>query len=94
MFDATSRYTAVEDATLVVDGRTIRYKRRRFIPEPTGNTVVEYQVVAGDRLDLIAARSLGDPTLFWKLCDAAGVLDPADLEQPGATVEVQLEVPR
>jgi hypothetical protein len=93
MFDSTSRYAAVEDATLVVDGRTVRYKRRRFIPEPTGSTVIEYQVAAGERLDLIAARYLGDPTQFWKLCDAAGVLDPEELEQPGATVEIRLEVP-
>jgi hypothetical protein len=39
------------------------------------------------------ARYLGDPTQFWKLCDAAGVLDPEELEQPGATVEIRLEVP-
>jgi hypothetical protein len=93
MFDSTSRYAVVEDATLVVNGQTVRYKRRRFIPEPTGSTVIEYQVAAGDRLDLIAARYLGDPIQFWKLCDAAGVLDPEELEQPGATVEIRLEVP-
>jgi hypothetical protein len=26
--------------------------------------------VTGDRLDLLAARYLQDPTLFWQLCDA------------------------
>jgi hypothetical protein len=94
MFDPTSRYAAVEDATLTVDGRLLRYKRRRFVPPPTGNTVVEHPVAPGDRLDLLAARYLGDPTQFWKLCDATGVLDPAELEQPGATVQVRLELPR
>ena len=28
----------------------------------------------GDRLDLLAARYLKDPTLFWRLCDANDVL--------------------
>jgi hypothetical protein len=92
VFDPTSRYATVPDATLVLDGRMVRYKRRRFIPEPTGTTVIEYRVAPGDRLDLIAARYLGDPTQFWKLCDTAGVFDPAELERPGATVEIRLEV--
>lgn len=94
MFEPTSRYAAIEEATLTMDGRSIRYKRRRFIPPPSGSTVVEHPVTPGDRLDLLAARYLGDPTQFWKLCDAAGVLDPAELERLGATVLVRLELPQ
>jgi hypothetical protein len=93
MFDSTSRYASIEEATLTVDGRPIRYKRRRFVPAPSGSTVVEHTVAPGDRLDLLAARYIGDSTQFWKLCDATGVLDPAELEQPGATVQVRLELP-
>jgi hypothetical protein len=93
MFDPTSRYAAIEEATLSVGDRLVRYKRRRFVPEPTGTTAVEHTVAAGERLDLLAARYLGDPTQFWRLCDAAGVLDPADLERPGSTVHVRLELP-
>jgi hypothetical protein len=26
--------------------------------------------IAGDRLDLLAARYLTDPTVFWKICDS------------------------
>lgn len=94
MFEPNSRYATVDEATLDLDGRVIRYKRRRFVPEPAGSPVAEHTVVAGDRLDLLAARYLGDPTQFWRLCDASGVLDPDELERPGATVHVRLEVPR
>jgi nucleoid-associated protein YgaU len=94
VFEPNSRYAAVEEATLEQDGRVVRYKRRRFVPEPGGSAVAEHTVVPGDRLDLLAARYLGDATQFWKLCDASGVLDPDELERPGATVHVRLEVPR
>jgi hypothetical protein len=94
VFEPTSRYAAVAEGTITVDGRVVRYKRRRFVPTPGGAVVVEHVVAPGDRLDLLAARYLGDPTRFWQLCDAAGVLDPADLEQPGAEVVVRLEVPQ
>ena len=33
----------------------------------------------GDRLDLITARTLGDPEQFWRVCDANDALDPAEL---------------
>ena len=35
-----------------------------------------HRSVAGDRLDLLAARCLNDPTVFWKLCDANNVPVP------------------
>jgi hypothetical protein len=94
VFEPTSRYAPIEEAVLTVDGRVIRYKRRRFIPPPDGDAVVEHTVAPGERLDLIAARFLGDPTGFWRLCDAAGVLDPAALERPGVQIAVRLEAPR
>jgi len=30
----------------------------------------------GERLDLLAARYLSDPTAFWRLCDAGDALSP------------------
>lgn len=30
----------------------------------------------GQRLDLIAARYLSDPTATWRLCDASGAISP------------------
>ena len=85
MFDPTSRYYNIDTATLTVvdpDGqpRIIAYKRRRFVPPIEGTTtLVEHTVAQGERLDNITARYLGDPTQFWRVCDANLVLDPDEL---------------
>jgi hypothetical protein len=61
-------------------GETIAYLARRFVPQPGRfGTVQECTVVQGDRLDLIAAKYLGDPELYWRLCDANGALRPDEL---------------
>ena len=44
-------------------------------------TLVEHMVTRGDRLDLITARYIGDPTQFWRVCDANDVLRPDELTQ-------------
>lgn len=97
MFDPTSRYYAIETATLTVsdpDGlpRTIAYKRRRFIPPLAESTrVLEHRFAGGERLDNITARYLGDPTQFWQICDANLVLRPEELEEEvGRTIHVAL----
>lgn len=85
MFDANSRYQTVEDATLRVvepDGTTriIVYKRRRFLPSTEGQPmVVEHTIKEADRLDNLTATYLGDPTQFYRLCDANRVLKPSDV---------------
>jgi hypothetical protein len=81
MFDASSRYAAVETATLRdAEGRVIAYKRRRFVPRGASlPLLVEVEVTQGDRLDLITARTLGDPEHFWRVCDANDVLRPGEL---------------
>jgi hypothetical protein len=81
MFDATSRYAAIPTATLVdADGRVVAYVRRRFLPHgATLPLLVEVTVAQGDRLDLITARTLGDPEHFWRVCDANDALDPVEL---------------
>ena len=85
MFESTSRYNTLENATLESqDGRVIAYKRRRFLPD--GNKMpqlVEVTVTQGDRLDLITARTLGDPGQFWCICDANNTIDSSDLIEPG-----------
>jgi len=96
MFDASSRYAAVETATLRdADGRAIAYIRRRFLPQGSGMPLLAEVVVAqGDRLDLITARTLGDPEAFWRICDANNALDPAALTSaPGRRLRVPLPQP-
>jgi hypothetical protein len=85
MFDPLSRYYKLEQVTLQVvasDGtaRQIKYARRRFIQRPrTFTTLVEHTVAGDDRLDNIAARLVGDPTQFWRLCDGNDAMRPTDL---------------
>jgi hypothetical protein len=81
MFEPTSRYADLETATLVLpDGSEVRYVRRRVLPaaEP-GVAFAEHTVTQGERLDHIAARYLGDPELFWQLCDVNNALRPDEL---------------
>ena len=70
--------------------RVIRYKERRFIPPADKmKTLQEITFTAGDRLDLIAARTLGDPEQFWRVCDANGVMHPLDLTgEPGNAIRI------
>jgi hypothetical protein len=54
--------------------------QRRFLPQPEDLAQLQqYNVVQGDRLDVISARFLGDPQLFWRICDANGAMRPADV---------------
>ncbi|MDH4272671.1 MAG: LysM domain-containing protein [Candidatus Aminicenantes bacterium] len=81
LFPPNSRYCGVETATMeTAAGTTIVYLRRRFCPPPERFALLqEHTVVQGERLDNITARYLGDPEQFWRLCDANGVMDPAEL---------------
>lgn len=96
MFDTTSRYANCEIATLITkeaDGSTreVRYVRRRFIPPAEGMTVlVEHTVTQGERLDNITAKYLGDPTQFWRICDANEVMSPEELEEIGRAIKIAM----
>lgn len=90
MFESTSRYYALGNATLnAPDGRVIAYKRRRFLPDGKDmQLLVEVTVTEGDRLDTITACTLGDPKQFWRICDANNAMNPLDLIEPGRVVRV------
>ncbi len=95
MFDTNSRYAVLEDAIYTYpDGRQVTYKCRRFLPQ--GEKIPEMNKVRigiGDRLDTIAARTLGDPELFWHICDANNCLNPFDLTadtEIGGTLRVPI----
>ena len=81
MFDPTSRYYAIETVQLTApEGRVIAYKRRRFLPQgETLPLLVEVVVTEGDRLDVITARTLGDPEQFWRVADANNAMNPTEL---------------
>ena len=80
MFFRGSRYEPIAEASLLAkDGRTIRYKRMRFIPQSTSPPRLFAKALEGDRPDLIAFRTIGDPEQFWRLCDLNLVRRPVDL---------------
>jgi hypothetical protein len=83
MFDPTSRYYNVETAYYTTpEGKVLPHKRRRLIP-PGGNLPLmqETSLQAGERLDLLAYRTLGNPEAYWRICDANTVIDPHELEK-------------
>lgn len=93
-FPESSRYRGIETATLELgDGRTVRYLRRRMVPSPDRFALLhEHEVVAGERVDNLAALYLDDPEQFWRLCDANGILRPADLSA-AAGVRIRITLP-
>jgi hypothetical protein len=81
MVDPVSRYAQLETVQMTLpDGRTVVYRRRRFLPQgrtlPVLTTVT---VMDGDRLDLIADHTLGNALLFWQICDANDAMNPIEL---------------
>ena len=68
-FAPTSRYYGIATAQLTqADGRTIVFVQRRFLPPPENFALLQsITIVAGDRLDNLAARYLGDPQQYWRL---------------------------
>ncbi len=62
------------------NGEAIAYLARRIVPQPGAAnyaTINTYVVKQGDRLDLIAAKYLGDPLMSWLICDANGAMRTA-----------------
>lgn len=92
LFTATSRYYGLGTTILTLNGMPVAYVPRRFVPQPERFQLLqEYTVIQGDRLDNIAAKFLGDPTLFWRLCDSNRAMRPWDLTQTvGAKLKITL----
>jgi hypothetical protein len=92
-FAPTSRYYGLNTTSIATgDGTTIVYVERRFLPSSSSFQVLQrYTVVQGDRLDNLSAQFLGDPTLFWRLCDANDAMRPGELtEMAGRKIAITL----
>ena len=74
------------------NGQVIAYLARRIVPQPGAPnfaTINQYTVHQGDRLDLIAAKYLGDPLMAWLICNANGAIRPHDLvATPGRVLAI------
>lgn len=84
-----SRYygAAIEQLTLA-NGSPVKYLARRLLPQPSVYAATTtYVITDGDRLDNLAQRFFGDPTLYWMICDANGATEPDELTaQTGQTI--------
>jgi hypothetical protein len=90
VFEPTSRYFALEQGTYTFpEGRTVAYARRRFLPAGATMRPLAFEAVrSGDRLDLIAARTIGDPEQAWRICDANDAMDPDALLRTGRRLTI------
>jgi len=94
-FPTDSRYYGSSTLSYTApNGQAVTYLARRFVPQPGAPnyaTVAQHTVQQGDRLDLLAAKYLGDPLLFWLLCDANGAMSPGQLvETPGTVLNITM----
>ena len=92
-FPTDSRYYGSSTLTYTTrNGQAVTYLARRFVPQPGAPnyaTVAQHAVKQDDRLDLLAANYLGDPLMFWLLCDANGAVRPNTLiETPGTVLNI------
>ncbi len=91
-FAPNSRYDGVPLARLVrsADDAGVPYVLRRFIPQRRDiGIAAEHVVTSGERPDLLASQSLGDPELYWRIADANAATDPFELsDTPGARVRI------
>jgi hypothetical protein len=94
MFEHTSRYYNQKKIQYQrPDGRVVSYVSRRIVPSRENvATLVEVQLNEGQRLDSIAATTLGVPELFWQICDANDALNPFDL-MSGAGRVIKIPMP-
>ncbi|MGC2108255.1 MAG: LysM domain-containing protein [Candidatus Korobacteraceae bacterium] len=93
LFDASSRYYGIATQNYVTAaGKQVVYLKRRFLPPSDSfQTLQQHTVTEGERLDNLAATYLGDPTLFWQLCDANNAMRPEGLiETVGRTIRITL----
>jgi hypothetical protein len=90
VFFRGSRYEPIPETSMAAkNGRTIRYKRMRFVPQTTARSRLFVKAQLGDRPDLLAYRAIGDPEQFWRLCDLNLVRRPVDLTGvPGKPVTI------
>jgi hypothetical protein len=91
-FAPSSRYHTVRiDRFVRAPGDPgVAYVLRRFIPQMRDIALAaEHIVSSGERPDLLAAQTLGDPELYWRIADANAVIDPFELtDTPGARVGI------
>ena len=74
----------------LASGTTVKHLAPRVPPQPDAMTVLgTHRVAAGERVDALAQRYLGDPHLLWRLADANAARVPSELtERPGRSIGI------
>lgn len=91
-FAPTSRYFGLVVLKYeTADGTIHAYVSRRFVPAPDQLAAAgSYVVTEGERADAITFATLGDPELFWRLCDGNRALQRSEIERPGRRLRITL----
>ncbi len=94
MIGPGSRYSGMKPILYTnAAGETVPYLPRRAIPSEAGTPIGVYVTRAGERLDVIAARTLGNPLLFWELADTNHLLDPLTIPtSPGTMLQICMPI--
>lgn len=73
-YPPTSRYHGLGIQKITMpDGSERSYLQRRFVPQADELQLIAMRAVRpGERVDIIAAETLGDATQAWRVCDANG----------------------
>jgi hypothetical protein len=80
-----SRYEKVGDVeTTDVRGRTIRYKRTRFIETPP--VAGTHLVNDAERLDVLAFFAYGDAERWWLIADLNAAVHPEETLESGRVI--------
>ncbi|MEA2927513.1 MAG: hypothetical protein QOD25_4635 [Alphaproteobacteria bacterium] len=93
-FAPNSRYAGVAIGRFAgrIGDPGVPYVLRRFIPQVRDIAIAAEQIIrSGDRPDLLAAQTLGDPELYWRIADANAVTDPFELTD---TLGARVAIPR
>lgn len=91
-FPPSSRYHATPVVSRTRgDGVVEVYLARRILPAPDRYVAFGHRRLDGsERPDTIAHEAYGDPALWWRIVDASGEADPANLVAEGRTVLLPL----
>lgn len=97
---APSRYAMLPKSILPArqSATPVQYRSARLLDSFTpageaGDGARLYTVMQGDRLDLVAYKTLGDPTLYWMIADENVCMNPFDLLTVGAQLKLPPIVP-
>ena len=93
-FAPGSRYRGIAQGLYVryPNDPGVRYLLRRFIPQRRDISIaIEHIVHSGERPDVLAAQTIGDAGLYWRIADANAVIDPNELTD---TVGARIGIPQ